>query len=244
MLAYVRKQDELGVGPSFEARVLSSAEFRQESGGVEWFAHDEDERRDPDLIAALGLDELPAIAVLDSQKVVHARLDVTSATTVADVQRTLVAVQSNVDLAAMLRSLPAEEAAVHSGDLLVAEALVGKYDFDQLDKRMQALGERLTPEQREKLKPVHIELECAWLLQQRDLTPKQKSAHFWRLLRSSRLPAGKVRVRFWLEFAATGDAVDDPLMLETALEVLDSTREITDDFRRRLRTRIVELRKR
>jgi len=227
----------------FEARVLADRRFPTAVGDVVRLVVDPaGDNVGRDLATGMGVDELPGLLLLDAAGTVQARLDPHDCS-VEDLRRTVEATRAHVELTATLAQLPAAEAATHAGDLLVAEAEVWKYPFVELDKRMQALGARLSKSQRERLRPFHVELECRWLCQQTDMPAAERRARCLKLLRDGRLPSGRIRTRFWIWYGETGIAARDPLLIDTALEALANAPDVPDDVRMRFRTEAAELRR-
>lgn len=244
ILAYTPCSTPCADGDSFETRVLAHPDFTRVAADLVLLLQ-APTRAEPSVgPAARAQTPAPAqVALLDATGTLQARLDPATCT-LDTLTRAIEATHGSIDLAATLRALPADEAAAHAGELLVAEAELGKYDFVELDKRMQALGDKLSPEQRARIRPVHVELECVWLSQQIDMSDNERRARLLRLLREKRLPTGRVRTRFWTMYGDCGVATGDLAMIETALEALPGGGEVSDDVRARLQTHADELRRR
>jgi hypothetical protein len=245
ILAYATRTD----GPcaacdAVERRVLAAPDFAALAADVVLFVHGPEAVAEGSAQApAAPADAIPpAFAFLDADGRVQARLDAAAAA-VSVLARAHEDTRACIEMADMLRTLPAEDAGRHAGELLAAEAALRKYRFVELDQRMQALGDRLTPAQRARIAPVHGELHCEWLLQQADMPARERAARFQKLCRDGARPAARLRVAYWTAFAAAGEAAADPVMIETALEALAGAEDLPAGWTETMQARARELRR-
>lgn len=196
-----------------------------------------------ELTATKGFARVPALVFLDADGNVQARLEVETCT-IDTLARAHEATRACVDLAQMLRSMPAERAATHAGELLAAEVALRKWTFAELEQRLQRLGTQLGADQRARMAPFVDELEWDWLAEQTEMPARERALRFKKLFRDKRFPRHARATRGWIAFAEAGSAAEDPVMVDTAVEMLTSTRDVPAGLLDRLRQRAEELRRR
>ena len=227
-------------------RLLQDYRFTAFAGDVVLFAHHAPggaKSTVDDLTAAKGFARLPALAFLDADGNVEARLEVETCTIDA-LTRALDDTRASVDLAQTLRSMPAEQAATHAGELLAAEVALRKWTFAELEQKLQVLGKQLSADQRARMAPVVDELEWDWLAEQTDMSARERALRYKKLFRDKRFPKPARATRWWIAFAEAGSAAEDPVMVDTAAEMLTGARDLPAGLLDRLRQRSEELRRR
>lgn len=197
----------------------------------------------PDLLTELGFTGFPALAFLDAEGKVLARVDFEQRNVEA-FRTILEGVRSYLALRAALAEDGGEPDLHMRADLLLAEARLRRWSFVELDARMQTFGATLPAEHKTQLAPLRSELEFDWLTRLRDITPREKADRLKVFWRERRVPSGRRALFFWLEYGAAGKAVEDPMMLDLAAEVLESRADAPSGVAAAHRKQAEELRRR
>lgn len=197
----------------------------------------------PDLLAELGFPGFPALAFLDAEGKVLARVDFEQRN-VAAFRTILDGVQSYRAMLAALAEDGGEPDLHMRAELLLAEARLRRWSFQELDARMQAFGTTLSAEHKTQLAPLRSTLEFDWLTRLRDISPREKADRLKLFWRERRVPTGRRALFFWLEYGGAGKAVEDPTMLDLAAEVLESRTDAPTGVAAAYRKQAEELRRR
>lgn len=197
----------------------------------------------PELLTELGFTGFPALAFLDADGTVLARVDFE--------QRNVEAFRTILDGVQSYRAMRAAlaedggEPDVHvRAELLLAEARLRRWSFQELDARMQAFGKTLPAEHAAQLAPLRSQLEFDWLTRLRDISPREKADRLKVFWRERRVPSGRRALFFWLEYGGAGKAVEDPTMLDLAAEVLETRADAPTGVAAAYRKQAEDLRRR
>ncbi len=197
----------------------------------------------PDLLAEKGFAGFPALAFLDADGTVLARVDFEQRSVAA-----FRAILAEVSTYRALRAALAEDGSepdVHQrAELLVAEARLRRWSFAELDAKVQAFGKALPAEHAATLVPLRSELEFDWLTRLTDMPPREKADRLKLFWRERRVPTGQRGLLFWYEFGAAAVAVEDPTMLDLAAEVLETHPAAVKEIVARCRAQAEALRRR
>lgn len=197
----------------------------------------------PDLLTELGFTGFPALAFLDAEGKVLARVDFEQRS--VEAFRTIAeGVQSYRAMRAALADDGGEPDVHMRAELLLAEARLRRWSFQELDARMRSFGTTLPAAHKAQLAPLRSTLEFDWLSRLRDITPREKADRLKVFWRERRVPAGRRELFFWLEYGAAGKAVEDPTMLDLAAEVLESRADTPSGVAAAYRKQAEELRRR